>query len=80
MGAGVSSTLPYKSVKDAKKAGKTQAEIDAWLATNQPAAAASAASTKAANVEVCMCAIVLEDCACVSSQCNADCPSCLRIQ
>ena len=44
MGAVVSSKLPYKSVKDAKKAGKTQAEIDAWLATNQPAASASAAS------------------------------------
>ena len=44
MGAGGSTKLPYTSVEDAKKAGKTQAEIDAWLATNQPAASASAAS------------------------------------
>ena len=44
MGAGASTKLPYTSVEDAKKAGKTQAEIDAWLATNQPAASASAAS------------------------------------
>ena len=39
MGAGGSTKLPYTSVEDAKKAGKTQAEIDAWLATNRPSKA-----------------------------------------
>ena len=33
--AGSVSTLPYASVEDAKKDGKTQAEIDEWLTENQ---------------------------------------------
>ena len=52
MGAVVSSKLPYKSVKDAKKAGKTQAEIDAWLAANRtPAASAASAAASATETK-----------------------------
>ena len=35
MGGGVSTNRPYASVEEAKKAGKTQSEIDDWLAQNQ---------------------------------------------
>ena len=41
MGAGASAQ-PYESVDDAKKAGKTQSEIDAWLEANQYKASATA--------------------------------------
>ena len=52
MGAVVSSKLPYTSVKDAKKAGKTQAEIDAWLAANRtPAASAASAAASATETK-----------------------------
>ena len=54
MGVVVSSKLPYASVEVAKKAGKTQAEIDAWLAANRtstPAACAASAATSATEAK-----------------------------
>ena len=39
--------LPYASVEDAKKAGKTQAEVDAWLSANRMEGTATAASAAA---------------------------------
>ena len=39
---GVSTNLPYASVEGAKKARKTQSEIDAWSTANQYTGSASA--------------------------------------
>lgn len=46
MGAGVSA--PYATSQEALAAGKTQSEIDEWIATNKPEDAV-AASSAAAN-------------------------------
>ena len=49
MGAAASTQLPlpYPSIEDAKKAGKTQAEVDAWLSANKMKESATAASAAA---------------------------------
>ena len=46
MGGGASTNRPYASVEEAKKAGKTQSEIDVWLAKNQHTDSNSTATTR----------------------------------
>ena len=54
MGAGASAGSPFESVEAALAAGKTQAEIDAWLKAN-PAAAAPAGDAHAIVEKILAC-------------------------